>query len=113
LADSSNKLGLQRGSLVVVEWGLHARTALQRWSEVLDRADAAIREAEEKGFCTRLWRMLAWRARARDATGNSQGASDDRAGARKILDAMAGRIADPEIRAAFESDPTVLEVRNP
>ena len=112
LAQSARKLGLQRGRLVAVEWGLHARAGLQRWQEVLDRADAAIREAEEKGFRARLWRMLAWRARARDATGNRQGASDDRAAARSLLDEMTGRIADPELRAAFEADPAVSEVRN-
>jgi hypothetical protein len=111
LARSSGKLGLQRGCLVAVEWGLRARVGLQRWQEVLDRADAAIREVEEKGFRTRLWRMLEWRARARDATGERQGANADRAAARRLLDEMAGRIADPEIRAAFEADPAVLEVR--
>jgi hypothetical protein len=29
-----------------------------------------------------------------------------------LLDEMAGRIADSELRAAFEADPAVLEVRN-
>jgi hypothetical protein len=111
LAQSSTKRGLQRGSLVAVEWGLHARVGLERWQEVLDRADAAIREAEEKHFRTRLWRMLTWRARARDATGNGEGAKDDRVVARRLLDEMAGRITDPEIRAAFEADPAVLEAR--
>jgi class 3 adenylate cyclase/tetratricopeptide (TPR) repeat protein len=111
LARNSAKLGLQRGRLVAVEWGLRARVGLQRWQDVLDRADAAIREAEKKGFQLRLWRMLAWRASAREATGNRQGAIDDRAAARRLLDAMAERIADPELRAAFEADPAVSAVR--
>lgn len=109
-AQRSGKLGLQRGRLVAVELGLRARAGLKRWQDVLDRADAAIRDAEEKGFRTRLWRMLAWRACARDATGNGQGASDDRARARTLLDEMTRRIADPEIRAAFEAESAVLEV---
>jgi hypothetical protein len=32
--------------------------------------------------------------------------------ARALLDEMARRIADPELRAAFEADPAVSEVRN-
>jgi predicted ATPase/class 3 adenylate cyclase len=112
LAQGAKVLGQQRGCLIALEWGLQARAGLQRWEEILERADAAIREAEEKNFRTRLWRMLAWRARARDATGDQQGASDDRAAAGRLLDEMAECIADRELRAAFEADPQVLEVRN-
>jgi hypothetical protein len=112
LAQGARMLGQQRGCLIALEWGLHARAGLQRWEEILERADAAIREAEEKSFRTRTWRMPAWRAGARHATGDQQGASDDRAAACTLLDDMAARIADPEIRAAFEADPQVLEVRN-
>jgi hypothetical protein len=56
--------------------------------------------------------MLAWRARARAASGDRKGAGDDRAAARSLLDDMAGRIADPELRAAFEADPLATEVRS-
>ncbi|MBI4518715.1 MAG: AAA family ATPase [Deltaproteobacteria bacterium] len=112
LAEGARKLGQRRGCLIALEWGLHARAGLQRWEEILERADAAIREAEEKSFRTRTWRILASRARARHATGDQRGASGDRAAARALLDEMSSRIADPEIRAAFEADPQVLEVRN-
>jgi hypothetical protein len=69
-------------------------------------------EAEAMGFHTRTWRMLAWRARARGATGDPKGATGDRAAARALVDDMAARIADPQLRAAFESDPLVSEVRS-
>jgi predicted ATPase/class 3 adenylate cyclase len=112
LAEGARKLGQQRGCLIALEWGLQARAGLQRWEEIIERADAAILEAEEKSFRTRLWRMLVWRARGRDATGDAKGASDDRAAATRLLDEMTGCIADPELRAAFEADSTVLGVKN-
>ena len=111
LAAGARKLGHLRGALVATEWGLHARAALQGWDEILAQADAPIQEAEEKKFDTRLWRMLAWRAQARDATGDLQGADQDRAAAGKLLDAMLARIADAEMRAAFAADPVVVQVR--
>jgi predicted ATPase/class 3 adenylate cyclase len=111
LAQGARTLGQQRGCVIALEWGLHARAGLQRWQQILDRADDAIRGAEEKGFRTRTWRMLAWRARARQATGDQKGASDDRAAASRLLDEMSERIADPEIRAAFEADRAILEVK--
>jgi hypothetical protein len=55
--------------------------------------------------------MLAWRARARAGKGDHPGASDDQRTARALLDDMAGRITEPALRAAFEADPTILEVR--
>jgi predicted ATPase/class 3 adenylate cyclase len=112
LVQSARAMGHQRGRLIALEWGLHARAGLQRWEEIIERADAAIQEAEEKGFRTRLWRMLASRARTRDAQSDPQGASADRAAAGMLLDEMAARIADPDLRTAFEADPLAVEVRN-
>jgi hypothetical protein len=112
LAQGARMLGQQRGCLIAVEWGLQARAELQRWKEILERADAAIREAEEKKFRTRLWRMLAWRARARHATGDPQGASDDRTAAGRLLEEMVASIADPDNRTAFEADPLAVAVRD-
>jgi predicted ATPase/class 3 adenylate cyclase len=112
LAEGAGTLGQERGRLVALAWGLHARAGLQRWAEILERADAAILEAEARGFRTRAWRMRACRARARQATGDERGAGDDRAAARMLLDEMAGRIGDPQLRAAFEADPAVVEARN-
>ena len=112
LAQGAGQQGHQRGRLIALEWGLQARAGLQRWDEILARADAAIREAEEKSFRTRLWRMLAWRARARAATGDQTGANADRAAACALLDDMGRRITDPALRAAFEADAVVAAVRN-
>ena len=67
--------------------------------------------ASTLGFRTRSWRILAARARAREASGDAPGARDDRSAARALLDDMSRRIADPELRAAFEADPSTLEVR--
>ena len=112
IAQGARKQGQQRGRLIALEWGLHARAGLQRWDEILERADAAIGEAEEKKFSTRLWRMLAWRARARGAKGDEQGARDDRAAASALLEEMAACTTDPALRAAFEADAVVAEVKN-
>jgi class 3 adenylate cyclase/tetratricopeptide (TPR) repeat protein len=111
LAAGAGKVGQQRGCLIAWECGLHARAGLERWDELLEHADGAIREAEHTRFRLRLWRMLAWRARARQAKGDQKGATDDRAAALALLDEMAGRILDTEVRAAFEADPLVAEVR--
>ena len=112
LAQGAGQQGQQRGRLIALEWGLQARAGLQRWHEILERADAAIGEAEAKSFRTRVWRMRAWRARARQATGDQMGASADRAAACALLDDMTRRITDPALRAAFEADALVAEVRN-
>lgn len=112
LAAGAGKVGQQRGYLIAVECGLHARAGLEQWDGVLERADAAIREAEASGFRLRWWRLLAWRARAREATGDPKGAADDRAASRRLFDGMAERLSDPQLRAAFEADPVALEVRN-
>ncbi len=111
VAQGAGHQGQRRGRLIALEWGLQARAGLQRWDEILARADAAIDEAEAKHFRTRLWRMLAWRARARAATGDAPGARDDRTAAAALLDDMTRRIADPALRAAFEADALVAEVR--
>jgi predicted ATPase/class 3 adenylate cyclase len=111
MGEAVRKMGQQRGYLLNAEWALGALAGLERWDDLLGRADDAIREAEELRFRTRLWRMLAWRARARQARGDEKGAIEDRAVARGLLDEMAGRISDPQLRATFEADPIALEVR--
>jgi len=97
---------------VALEIGLRALARLERWNDLLERAAGALEEAEQAGFRTRTWRMLASRAAARDAKGDQAGSRDDRAAACTLLDEMARRIADPALRAAFEADPQVSEVRN-
>jgi hypothetical protein len=112
MAEAGKRLGLRRGHILAQELALRALAGLERWDELLARADAALAAAERAGFRTRTWRILASRARARAASGDAAGARDDRSAARKLLDDMAARIADPELRAAFEADPQVSEVRN-
>jgi class 3 adenylate cyclase/tetratricopeptide (TPR) repeat protein len=111
-AESSARLGLHRARIVAVEVALRALAGLERWDAVLARADAALADSERAGFRTRTWRVLAARARARDATGDATGARDDRSAARSLLDDMAARITDPELRAAFEADPEISQMRN-
>jgi class 3 adenylate cyclase/tetratricopeptide (TPR) repeat protein len=110
VAESSAGVGMRRSRIVALEIGLRALARLERWDDLLERADGALQEAE--GFRTRTWRMLASRAAARAARGDQTGARDDRATARTLLDAMAQRITDPELRAAFEAGRAVSEVRN-
>lgn len=112
LAERSAQLGLQRACIMAREQGLRALAGLERWEELLSRAATALAESEAANFRTRTWRILATRARARGASGNAGGARDDRSAARALVDEMAARIADPELRAAFQADPMVLEVRN-
>jgi predicted ATPase/class 3 adenylate cyclase len=110
VATGGGSLGLQRNRLMGLELTLRALAGLERWKDLLDRADGALAEMEDAGFGTRTWRVLAARASAREATGDAAGASADRAAGRALLDEMARRISDPEMRAAFESDAAVLEV---
>jgi class 3 adenylate cyclase/tetratricopeptide (TPR) repeat protein len=111
-AERGTRLGMRRGRIIGLEVGMRALAGLGRWDEVLARADAALAGSEAARFRTRTWRIFAARARARDATGDAAGARADRTAARALLDDMAGRIADPATRAAFEADSAVLEVRN-
>jgi hypothetical protein len=55
--------------------------------------------------------LVAGGGRARAARGEAPGARDDRAAAAALLDEMAGRIADPALRAAFEADAVVAAVK--
>jgi class 3 adenylate cyclase/tetratricopeptide (TPR) repeat protein len=110
-AEGSGRVGLGRGRIVALEIGLRALAQMERWDDLVERAATALEEAEGAGFRTRAWRILASRARARDAKGDQTGASDDRSAALKLVDEMAGRITDPELRAAFESDATILELK--
>ena len=110
-AERSAVVGLGRRRIVALEIGLRALARMERWDELVARADGAVREAEQAGFRTRLWRMLAWRSRARTAKGDHAGASDDQGAVRVLLDQMAGCIVEPELRAAFEADPAIVEVR--
>jgi predicted ATPase/class 3 adenylate cyclase len=111
-AEQSAKLGLGRARIMAREIGLRALAGLERWEELRSRADAALAEAEAAGFRTRTWRILSARARARAAGGDAAGAREDRGGARALVDEMAARIADPELRAAFLADPAVQEARS-
>jgi class 3 adenylate cyclase/tetratricopeptide (TPR) repeat protein len=111
-AEASVRLGLGRGRIIALEVSLRALARLERWDELLARADTALAEAERAGFRTRTWRILVARAQARTAGGDVAGAREDRSAARLLLDDMARRIADPELRAAFDADPEISEVRN-
>jgi predicted ATPase/class 3 adenylate cyclase len=112
MPESSGLLGLQQGRIEALELGLRTLARMERWDDLLARADGALQEAEAARFRTRTWRILASRARARAAKGDDTGARTDRTAARALVDDMAARIADPELRAAFETDPAVREVRN-
>ncbi len=105
------RMGYRRAQVLASELALRALASLERWDELLARADAALGQSDTLGFRTRSWRILAARARAREALGDASGALDDRSTARALLDDLARRIADPELRAVFEADPATLEVR--
>ena len=79
--------------------------------ELLARADAALEEATQSGFDTRIWRMLATRARARAARGDADGATHDRNAACALVEPMIERIVDPALCAAFEANPLIAEIR--
>lgn len=111
-AEDSGKNGFSRHRIIALELGLRALVRMERWDDVLARADGALREADATGFRTRHWRMLALCARARNAKGDHSGALGDRAAACALLDDMAARIADPVLRAAFEADPPIAELRS-
>jgi tetratricopeptide (TPR) repeat protein len=96
--------GRRRLEIVARETALRALARLERWDDVLARADALLADAEATGYATRAWRVLATRARARAATGDATGAERDRAAARAVLARMAASIPDAALRAAFERE---------
>ena len=112
VAEKSAAVGMRRARVLALELGLRALARLERWDELLARADGALHEALATGFRTRAWRMHVSRAAARLATGDATGAREDHAAARTLIEEMAARIRDPELRAAFEADREVSEVRN-
>jgi predicted ATPase/class 3 adenylate cyclase len=112
VAERSARAGLGRACILARELGVRALAGLERWEELQTHAASALAEAEAAGFRTRTWRILATRARARDARGDAAGARADRSAAGALVDALAARIVDPELRAAFQADPMVLQVKN-
>ncbi len=103
--------GLKRRCLLATDVALRALVRLQRWEDVLARADQALGEAEDTGFRSCALRLVLSRARARFASGDAQGARDDWAAARTMIDFMAARIADPLLRGAFHADADNLEAK--
>jgi hypothetical protein len=112
IAEYGAHSGVRRARIMALEIALRALERLERWDDLQDRANAAVAEAEGTGFRTRLWRMLATRARGRATNGDAGSAAQDRAAARALVDDMASRIEDPELRALFDADPAVVEVRS-
>ncbi len=94
MAAGAERLGMLRGRTVALELGLRALTRAERWDEALERADAALAEAEPAGFQTMTWRILGSRALARQATGDAAGAATDRAAAKEILEGLAARVPE-------------------
>lgn len=94
VAAGGGRVGLLRGRMMALEIGLRALTGMERWDEVLARADAALAEVEAARFKTMTWRILGSRALAREAKGNSAGAAADRQAAKKILEELASRVPE-------------------
>jgi predicted ATPase len=94
IADGGVRAGLLRSRMMALELSLRALTALERWDDVLGRADGVLEEIEVAGFRTLAWRVHGSRALARQATGDAAGAAKDRDAARTILEDLASRVPE-------------------
>jgi hypothetical protein len=103
--------GLRQQRIVAMEAGLRALARLERWTEIVQRAEPALVETEATGLRAMQWRILGHRARARLEAGDHEGAVRDAGVARHVLAALAASVPDAELRASLENDPTAREVR--
>jgi class 3 adenylate cyclase/tetratricopeptide (TPR) repeat protein len=94
VAEGGARIGVVRGRIVALELGLRALARLERWDDLLERADRCLREAERADFRTRTWRILGSRANAREAMGDATGAAEDREAARAILLGLASTLPE-------------------
>jgi hypothetical protein len=92
VAEGGGRIGLRRHRLGAAEVELRALAELERWTELRERADAALEEAEVAGYDPLTWRMRGLRALARDAAGDAAGAAEDRKTARSVLLQIAGTV---------------------
>jgi hypothetical protein len=83
--------------------------AANRVDEARDCAEKVLSQASELGFESLTWRLRAALARALARSGDAAGAARERQAARDQFRKLAARIADPELRAAFESQPLASE----
>ena len=102
MVESGGRIGMLRMQLLGRELELRALGQLGRWQEVLERADAVLADAEAARFRSLLGRLYAVRARAHEATGDSDAAASDRKCAEQLVAELAACIADPALAAAFE-----------
>jgi hypothetical protein len=83
--------------------------AANRVDEARDCAEKALTQASELRFESLTWRLRAGLARALARSGDAAGADRERQAGRDQFQKLAARIADPELRAAFESQPLASE----
>jgi len=114
LADDLCTARKQSGSILgwipALELKLRTLLALDDADEALVVADEAVSQAEETGYQSIAWRILAGRARARSATGDAGGAMADYRAASSIIRRLAETITDAELRQGFETSPLVTPI---
>ena len=87
-----------------------AQLALGDHAAALDAATRGIELGEPMCFGSILWRLRAVRARALDRLGRTDEAAREAASARADVADLAGRIADPDLRAWFERHASSFEI---
>ena len=87
-----------------------AQLALGDHAAALDAASRGIELGEPMCFGSILWRLRAVRSRALDGLGRSDEAAREAASARAEVTDLAGRIADPDLRAWFERQASSFEI---
>ncbi len=107
--EGQERLGLRTAWVVTSDPLVRALLAANRVDEARDCAEKALSQASELGFESLTWRLRTGLARALARSGDDAGADREREAARDQFRKLAARIADPELRAAFESQPLASE----
>ncbi|MBW2365094.1 MAG: hypothetical protein JRF25_08520 [Deltaproteobacteria bacterium] len=106
----AEEIGFKLEWIPALELKLRILLSLDRFDEALKLADVALQQAEQTNYRPMQWRILAGRANAKAAMGDSVGAAEDYVAAARIIDDLAATIPDAELRRGFETNPLVKSI---
>jgi len=109
---NTEKAGMKLYLIPALELKLRILLDLKNVTEALIVADNAFQQALQTGYQPMMWRILAGRARAREAAGDEIGAKQDIQSAAAIASELAETIPDQELRQEFKTNPLVAPILN-
>jgi tetratricopeptide (TPR) repeat protein len=107
---STERSGMKLDLIPALELKLRILLKMEKMTEALAVADNALEQANQTEYRSMIWRILAGRARAREAAGDETGANEDFQAAAAIARELVETIPDPELRQSFETNPMVAPI---